>query len=249
MGISIITAVYNRVRTIGQAIDSVNYQTLPPMEHILIDAQSTDGTLDEIIRRSGPRMRIVCEPDQGIYDALNKGIKLARGDIIGIVHSDDYFAHNRVLELVCEAFSDPIVDVVYGDLDYISASDPECIVRRWRAGPFEPRLLKLGWMPPHPTLFVRRKVIENFGDYDTGYKIAADYDAILRWFGQGGVHAKYIPEVLVKMRTGGESNRNLGRIILKTLEDLDAIRNNSVGGIGTLALKNLGKIGQVFQRA
>jgi glycosyltransferase involved in cell wall biosynthesis len=243
MTISIITAVFNRVATIGNAMDSVKRQTLADVEHLIIDGQSTDGTLEEIERNRTAAATLISEPDEGIYDALNKGMRMARGDILGLVHSDDFLAHDRVLERIAEAFADPSIDAVYGDLDYVAADNPNRIIRRWRAGTFMPRKLRLGWMPPHPTLFIRRRVVEAFGAYDTQYRIAADYDAILRWFG-GGIRATYIPEVLVKMRMGGESNRSLERILLKSREDLAALRKNKIGGIGTLALKNISKVPQ-----
>jgi glycosyltransferase involved in cell wall biosynthesis len=243
MTISIITAVFNRADTIGRALASVQTQTFADTEHLIIDAQSTDGTLDTIRRQQTPAVRLISEPDGGIYDALNKGMRLARGEIIGLVHSDDFLAHARVLERVAQAFSDPSVDAVYGDLDYVAADNSERIIRHWRAGSFKPQKLRWGWMPPHPTLFVRRRVVETHGAYDTRYRIAADYDAILRWFG-GGIRSTYIPEVLVKMRVGGESNRSLERVLLKSKEDLAALRKNKIGGVGTLALKNLSKISQ-----
>jgi glycosyltransferase involved in cell wall biosynthesis len=248
MTISIITAVFNRAATIGQAIDTVQRQTNTDVEHLIIDAQSTDGTLAEVYRRKTPTVRIISEPDVGIYDALNKGMRMARGDILGVVHSDDFLAHDRVLELVAEAFADTAIDVVYGDLDYVAADNPDHIIRHWRAGVFAPEKLRRGWMPPHPALFIRRRVVETLGEYDTRYRIAADYDAILRWFGSG-IRSTYIPEVLVKMRVGGESNRSLERVLLKSREDLAALRRNKIGGLGTLALKNLSKVTQFLIRS
>ncbi len=244
MHITIITAVYNRVATIGDAIDSVRQQSYLGVEHLVIDALSTDGTLDEVRRRQTGAMRVISEPDGGIYDALNKGMRLARGDIIGLVHSDDFLAHRGVLERVASAFNEPRISAVYGDLEYVAADNPARVIRHWKAGPFGPDSLRLGWMPPHPSLFIRRAVFEQLGGYDTRYRIAADYEAILRWFGQGGILAAYIPEVLVRMRVGGESNGSLGRILRKSREDLHAIRSHGVGGLGTLALKNLTKARQ-----
>lgn len=248
MIISLITAVFNREKTIGQALDAVRSQTYADVEHLIIDAQSTDGTLGEIRRHRTPAVRLVSEPDKGIYDALNKGMRLARGEILGVVHSDDFLAHDRVLERVAEAFADPSVEAVYGDLDYVAAADPAKVVRHWRAGAFSPEKLRQGWMPPHPALFVRRSVVDAHGGYDIRYRIAADYDAILRWFGRGCVRSAYIPEVLVKMRMGGESNRSLERMLLKSREDLEVLRKNEIGGLGTLALKNLSKIQQFIIR-
>lgn len=241
--VSVVTAVWNREATIGDALDSVAAQTWQPLEHVVIDGASTDGTLAAIEARRTPGMTVVSEPDKGIYDALNKGLRASTGDVVGLLHSDDWFADERVIERVAAAFEDPAVDAVHGDLDYVSADDPAHVVRRWRGGPATPAKLRRGWMPAHPTLFVRRRVFETHGAYDTSYRIAADYDAVLRWFG-AGVTSAYIPEVLVKMRLGGASNGSLSRILRKSREDWRAIRTNRAGGLGTLALKNLSKLPQ-----
>lgn len=246
MKISIITAVLNREDTIGSALDSLQEQTHGDFEHLIQDGGSTDGTLDEVHRYADERSSIVSEPDSGIYDAINKGIARATGDVIGLLHSDDVFGSNEVLAKVCQALSDSSVQGVYGDLEYVSTSDLSRVIRHWRSEAYDRGKLSKGWMPPHPTLFLRREVFDRWGAYDTNYEIAADYDAILRWLGRGGVSLAYIPEVLVKMRVGGESNRSLSRILRKSREDYRALRSNNVGGLGTLALKNLSKIGQFF---
>ena len=246
MKISVVTAVWNRAATVGGAIDSVAAQTHPHVEHLVIDGGSTDGTLAEVEARRSPGMVVVSEPDRGIYDALNKGLAASTGDVVGLLHSDDFFADERVIERVAAAFADPAIDAVYGDLDYVSASDPTKVIRHWRAGPATPARLRRGWMPPHPTLFVRRHVFETHGAYDTRYRIAADYDAVLRWFGTAAITSAYIPEVLVKMRVGGESNASLAKILRKSREDYRALRANRVGGLGTLIAKNLSKLPQFF---
>ena len=246
MKISIITAVYNREKTVAQAIASVRGQTYADIEHLIIDGASKDGTLAAVEAARHDRMRLVSEPDGGIYDALNKGIRLATGDAIGLMHSDDFFAHDRVLGTIAEAFRDPTVDAVYGDLDYVSSSDPSRIVRHWRSGEFQPAKLKRGWMPPHPTLFLRRRVFETYGNYDTTYRISSDYDAILRYFGSGTLRPRYIPEVLVKMRTGGASGQSPIRFIQKNIESYNIIKRNKIGGLGVLFLKNFSKIWQFF---
>lgn len=247
MKISVLTVVFNRAVTIAGAIQSVASQIYPNVEHVVVDGASSDGTLSVISAYKNKAMLVVSEPDNGIYDALNKAIALSSGDIIGLMHSDDFFANDQVLTKIADGFADPSVDAVYGDLDYISASDSSNILRRWKAGSFAPSKLYRGWMPPHPTLFVRRRVLESFGGYDTSYRIAGDYDAILRWFSSPDFRAGYIPEVLVKMRIGGASNRSLGRIIQKSREDYRALRTNKIGGVGALAAKNLSKIIQFIQ--
>lgn len=244
MKISVVTAVFDRVGTIADAMKSVQSQSYSQVEHIVQDGGSVDGTLDEVARLATERTNLISERDFGIYDAINRGIARATGDAIGLMHSDDAFAHSQVLEKVATCFTDPNVDGVYGDLQYVAANDPKRVIRHWRSGQYEPALLKRGWMPPHPTLYLRREVFESYGAYDTSFGIAADYDAMLRYLVQGQITLAYIPEVLVKMRLGGESNRSLERILRKSREDLRAIRKNGVGGIGTLAAKNFRKLGQ-----
>ena len=243
MLLSIVTAVRNRAGTLGHALGSLAAQSHSGVEHVIQDGASTDGTLGVIARRA-PRARLESAPDGGIYEALNRGIARASGDVIGILHSDDALAHPGALSRVMvRLMADPSLDGVYGDLDYVSASGSGRVVRRWRAGAYRPGMLARGWMPPHPTLFVRREVIERHGAYDTSLRIAADYEAILRWLG-AGVRLGYVPDVLVRMRMGGESNRSLGRMLVKSREDLRAMRRHGVGGLGTLAMKNLSKVGQ-----
>ncbi|KUJ85161.1 glycosyltransferase [Ruegeria marisrubri] len=244
MKISVVTAVYNRAATIGEALASVQNQTYGDVEHVIQDGGSTDGTLDIIKHFATPSTCLVSERDNGLYDAINRGIIRATGDVIGLMHSDDYFAHSEVLDRITKAFEDPDVDGVYGDLDYVSASDTNRVIREWRSGSYHPDLLRRGWMPPHPTLYLRRHVFEEWGLYDPGFQIAADYDAMLRYLWRGKIRLAYVPEVLVKMRVGGESNRSLGRIIQKSREDYRALRRNGVGGVSTLLSKNTSKLKQ-----
>lgn len=249
MRLSVVTAVRNRAGTIGASVASTLGQTGVDLELVVQDGASTDGTLAEIARFDDPRIALVSERDGGIYDALNRGIARARGDVVGLMHSDDWFAAPDVLARVARVFADPAVDGVYGDLDYVAAADPARIVRRWRSGPYDPGRLRWGWMPPHPTLYLRRAVYDRWGTFDTGFRIAADYEAMLRFLVRGGIRLAYVPDVLVKMRLGGESNRSLERMVLKSREDLRAMRRHRVGGIGTLAAKNLRKIGQFLPAA
>lgn len=249
MKFSIITAVRNREATLGQALDSLEGQSLRNYEHIVQDGGSTDGTLALLEARPDPRRWLVSARDKGIYDALNKALTRATGDVIGLLHSDDFLAHPEVLARVAAQFKETGADAVYGDLDYVSASDPSRIIRHWKSGEYHPGKLKRGWMPPHPALFLRREVITKWGGYDTSYRIAADYDSVLRYFGKGNISAVWLPEVLVKMRVGGESNRSLEHIWRKSREDYRALRTNGVGGIGALAWKNFGKLGQFVVRS
>jgi glycosyltransferase involved in cell wall biosynthesis len=246
MKISIITAVYNRACFVADAVRSVQSQTWSDVEHIVIDGASTDNTLQVLHACLDKRAVLVSESDNGIYDALNKGLALATGEIVGFMHSDDFYADSNVLESVAEAFSAPLIDAVYGDLDYVLRADTSNIVRHWSSGEYSPAKLSYGWMPPHPALFLRRSVVERWGGFDTNFKISADYDAILRYFSQAKIQAFYIPRVLVKMRLGGVSNQSLLKVWLKTREDYKVLRRNGVGGVWALLNKNFRKISQFW---
>ena len=246
--VSIITAVFNSEATVGEAIGSVARQSHCEMEHLIIEGKSTDGSLAAIDGAAHNRMVLISEPDSGIYDALNKGIKKATGEVIGFVHSDDFLANNEVVERIVAEFADPTVEGVFGSLDYVAQNDTSRVIRHWAGSDFTPRKLRRGWMPAHPTLYVRRHVYERLGGFDTSFRIAADYDFILRFFSQTNARTVFIPEVLYKMRVGGISNRNLGKIMEKTGEDRRALRKNGIGGAGTIAWKNLSKISQFFPR-
>lgn len=248
MKVSVITAVYNNRDTIARALDSVLAQDHLDVESIVIDGGSTDGTLQILRSYSGQLDVLVSEPDCGIYDALNKGIRRVSGDVVGFLHSDDLFADAGVLSRIAAAFSEPAVEIVYGDLHYVRKDNPERVVRCWRGGHFAERRLGWGWMPPHPTLYVRRRVYDQIGLFDTSFRIAADYDFVLRLLGDTERGVRYIPEVLVKMRVGGASNRSLRNIVRKSGEDWRALRRNKVGGLGALVWKNLSKLPQFWGR-
>jgi glycosyltransferase len=241
--ISVITAVKNRASTLGACLRSVQSQTWDDVEHIVVDGGSTDGTLSLLAASRCHLAKLICEPDRGVYDALNKGIRAASGDVIGFMHADDEFASDRTIEHVARAFEDPAVEAVYGDLVYVRRDDPTRVVRYWRAGQYTRAQLANGWMPPHPTFYARREVYRRFGAFDIRYKIAADYDNMLRILWRGGVHAVYIPEVLVRMRTGGMSNQLLN-LFLKSREDYAALRENGIGALHALVLKNVTKLPQ-----
>lgn len=248
INISVVTAVYNSNRTIGQALDSVLSQSYPTVESLVIDGASTDGTLAVLESYRSRLGVLISERDQGIYDALNKGIKHASGDVVGFLHADDVFEDTEVLAKVASVFQDPTVDAVYGDLVYVRQDDISQVIRYWKSGLYDDAALSRGWMPPHPTFYVRRSVYERLGGFDTRYRIAADYDTVLRFLAVGKIRAAYIPEVLVRMRTGGVSNRSLKTIIRKSREDLDVLRRNGVGGVLTMLRKNLRKVSQFFRR-
>ncbi|MEW2919659.1 glycosyltransferase family 2 protein [Ruegeria sp. ANG10] len=246
MKFSILTAVWNRAATLPDALQSLDAQTYDNYEHVVQDGGSSDGTLELLNARDDLRTRLVSETDRGLYDALNRATDRATGDVVGLLHSDDFFAHAEVLTRVAQVFEETGADAVYGDLDYVSARDSSKVVRHWVSGPYSPDKLKRGWMPPHPSLFIKRDVITRWGGYDDSFRISADYDSILRYFGQGRISAAYLPEVLTKMRLGGASNGSVGRILRKSTEDYKAIRRNQVGGAPTLIMKNARKVPQLF---
>ncbi len=242
--VSVIMAVYNGQETIETALRSVLSQKDALIELVVIDGASKDGTLG-ILRRYADRISVLSsEPDQGIYDALNKGIRLCTGDVIGFLHADDVFADEHVIRDIAKVFASPEVDATYGDLQYVRKDDLTSVVRNWQSGEYSAGRLKRGWMPPHPTFYVRRAIYLKCGLFDTGYRIAADYDCILRIIGRHKVSMCYIPRVLIKMRVGGVSNRSIGNILLKSREDYRALRKNGIGGMRALIWKNLSKLPQ-----
>lgn len=245
--ISVITATWNCEKTINDCLQSVASQSWSHIEHVVIDGASRDGTVALLEQQRDQLAVFVSEPDRGIYDALNKGIARCNGDVVGFLHADDVYADEHVLSKIASAFSDPDVCAVYGDLQYVKQHDTAQVVRHWQSAAFTPSKLAWGWMPPHPTLYVRRDWYQKIGGFDTSYRIAADYFSILQLFSQPSFKAVHLPEVLIKMRVGGASNRSLRNILRKSQEDFDALRRarvGALGGIGALAWKNLSKIGQ-----
>lgn len=250
MKISVITATYNCESVIEDSLASLAGQVYENIEHVLIDGASTDATLEVLQKYRSEFTKIISEPDDGIYDALNKGIAHASGDVMGFLHSDDVFSSKDVLKNVVSIFeADDSVSAVYGDLVYVHRSMPKKVVRTWRSSSFSPNMLKQGWAPPHPTLYLRREWYERIGGFDTRYRIAADYFSILQLFSQPNFKAVYLPEVMIKMRLGGASNRSLGALLRKSIEDWDALRRSGFGTFGAsraLVLKNLSKVMQFF---
>jgi len=245
--ISIITATWNCAHTVLDCLASVAGQTWPHREHIVVDGASTDGTLDLLQAHRSQLATLKSEADRGIYDALNKGLALATGDVVGFLHADDLYAHPDVLAHVAAVFDDPAVCAAYGDLQYVRRDDTNRVVRHWQSGPATASGVSWGWMPPHPTLYVRREWYQRIGGFDTSYRIAADYLSILQLFSLPGFKAVYLPEVLVTMRLGGASNKSVKAIVRKTREDWRALRQTRVGalgGVGALVWKNLSKLRQ-----
>lgn len=248
MRISIITVVFNNCATIASALDSVLGQRYDDIELIVIDGASTDGTREVLARYESRIAVLVSERDAGMYDALNKGISLATGDVIGFLHADDLLADGDALARVAAAMADTSIDAVYGDLVYVRKDDPSHVLRTWNAGGFAPEKLNLGWMPPHPTFYARRSIYERLGNFDTTFRIAADYDCMLRFL-KAGIRVRYMPHLQVRMRVGGASNRSLANIVRKSREDFRALRKNEIGAVVALVCKNFRKLPQFFFRS
>jgi len=224
--ISLITVVYNAQNTIDRCINSVLRQKFNNVQYIVIDGGSTDDTCSIIDRYREKIDYYLSEPDNGVYDAMNKGIALATGDIIGMLNADDYFADDGVLPGVAAAFESPDIDILYGDLDYVDLSGR--VIRKWRSGNYSPAKFNWGWMPPHPTVYCRKALFEAYGTYRLDYGSAADYELMLRFMHKKNVKVFYLNKVMVKMITGGMSNRNLGNRGKAGRYDLKAMRVHGV---------------------
>jgi len=247
MKVSIITVVLNNRDYVGDCLRSVLVQDYRDIEHIIVDGGSTDGTIDVIRKFDGRISQFINEPDYGMYDALNKGIRLATGEVIGILHSDDFYEHPRVIEGVVNILEGEKLDSCYGDLLYVSKNDPEKVIRYWKSSPYKPGQFRSGWMPPHCTFFVKRAIYERHGLFRTDLKIAADYELMLRFLEKHKITTHHINGVLLRMRVGGMSNRSLGNIIKKSCEDYRAWRLNGLsGGFFSVLMKNITKLPQLM---
>ncbi|TKF88862.1 glycosyltransferase [Vibrio breoganii] len=248
MKVSIITATYNSAKTISDTLRSLEEQTYQDIEYIIIDGASNDNTLEVIQSQCSRVSTVISENDKGIYDALNKGIKAATGDVVGFLHSDDLFAYPEAVQDIVDTFLKNDSQAVYADLEYVSKDDTDKTVRLWTSGDYARNDLKKGWMPPHPTFYMKRELYEEFGLFDLSFKIAADYDSLLRYLWVNKVSMAYLPKVLIKMRVGGASNRSLSNIIQKTKEDIKALKNSSLSWPQAILIKNLSKIPQFIKR-
>jgi len=241
--ISIITVCYNAGATIERCIQSVVNQQYPNLEYIVIDGGSTDGTLSIISPSRGYITRLISEPDGGIYQAINKGIGLATGDVIGILNADDYFAADDILKQVSNAFVTQHCDVVYGDIDFVNANHH--ITRRWRSGRYHHGAFNWGWMPPHPSFYVLKKLYDNYGLYSGDYGTAADYELMLRFIHSHRPNVYYLPLVMVCMQTGGASNGNLKKRIAAWKNDYQAMKAHGIAWPAlVLIIKPLRKLKQ-----
>ncbi|MEB0323311.1 glycosyltransferase family 2 protein [Citrobacter portucalensis] len=248
MRISIITATYNSEKTLSDTLLSLENQTYTDIEFIIVDGNSKDNTVQLIKDNCTKVSKIICEADQGIYDALNKGINAATGDVIGFLHSDDLLAYNDALADIVNTFETAGCDAVYGDLEYVSQEDTGKRIRMWKSGPFSRTKMRLGWMPPHPSFYMKRSCYIEHGGFSLDYRISADYDSLLRYILKSGIAMAYLPKVLVKMRVGGISNRSLSSMVSKSMEDVRVMKKNGIIWPLALAYKNLSKIPQFIKK-
>ena len=251
MKISIITITYNSANTVEDTLRSVTDQDYNDLEYIIIDGKSKDNTLQLVEKYKHRISKVVSEKDKGLYDALNKGIKHATGDVIGMLHSDDLYAHKSVLKNVINKFTEnPETEAVYADLVFVNRNDINKPMRVWESGEYKEDSFLQGWMPPHPTFFVRKEVYEKFGGFNTGLKLSADYELMLRLIHKNKIRVAYLKETIVKMRMGGVSNVSFFVKLKANLEDKMAWRMNGLKPkVTTMLMKPLRKIGQYFKRA
>lgn len=236
---------YNSSSTICDTVQSVISQTYPNLEYIIVDGVSNDDTLSVLQRYADSNIKIVSEPDRGVYDAMNKGLTLAKGEIIGFLHADDIYAHSEIITKVAKVFESNVADSCYGDLVYVDREKPDKIIRYWEAGLYDVRRFYQGWMPPHPTFFVRRSIYEMFGAFSLDMGTAADYELMLRFLLKHKTRAAYIPEIMVRMRTGGMSNATIKNRILANRMDRLAWKVNGLKPFPwTLLMKPLSKLSQ-----
>lgn len=228
MKVSIITVCLNSEKTVEDTIQSVSQQTHQNVEHIVVDGDSMDGTLEILYRYHNQLSKLVSEPDSGIYDAMNKGLLLASGDIICFLNADDAYSHSGVLALIERTMKSENLDALYGDVAFFHTDHPHQVVRRYRSARFRPSRIAWGWMPAHPALFLHRRVFDRIGLFKTDYQIAGDFEFIARAFHSGALRYHYQPEVLVHMRTGGASTAGVRNTLLLNREVLRACRENGI---------------------
>ena len=228
MKISIITVVWNNKETIKDAIDSVLDQTYNDIEYIIVDGASSDGTVD-IIESYGDKIsKFISEPDKGLYDAMNKGIALATGDVVGILNSDDFYIDEFVIAKIVKEFEEKKVESVYADLVFVKPDDLEKTVRYYDSSYFSPQKFAYGWMPAHPTFFLKREIYEKYGIFKTDYKIAADYELLARFLEKNKISFSYINEAIVKMRIGGASTSGIKNTYILNKEIIRAWKENNI---------------------
>lgn len=226
--VSIVTGTYNSSKFIGDCVKSINYQTYKNIEHIIIDGDSNDNTVSIIEHMPNRVSKLISEKDDGIYDAMNKGLKLADGAILGILNSDDFYYSNEIIQSVVKAFEDPNIDCVYGDLVYVEQLNPDKIVRNWVTGPYKENAFTKGWHPAHPSFFVRNSVYKKYGYFNLKFELAADFEIMLRILEKNELKGKYLPIPMVRMRLGGASNKSLKNTLKGNKECIDAFKANDI---------------------
>ncbi|MCA0430589.1 MAG: glycosyltransferase [Bacteroidetes bacterium] len=245
--VSIITITFNAEKTIESTIKSVLSQNYKNIEYIIIDGKSTDNTLNIINNYANQISKIISEKDKGLYDAINKGIEVSTGDIIALIHADDFYINENIISNYIEKFNETNADAVYANLYYVSATDESKIIRKWQSGFYKPDLFKWGWMPPHPTVLIKKKCYKQFGNYKLNYKTAADYECMLRLIHVNKIKLAYLNQFVIKMRVGGKSNQSIKNRLNANNEDKKAwLENNVKPYFFTLILKPLRKITQFF---
>ncbi|HFP4325081.1 TPA: glycosyltransferase family 2 protein [Escherichia coli] len=248
MRISIITATYNSEKTLLDTLLSLEKQTYPDIEYIVVDGASNDNTIKLIKSNCTKVSKIICEPDKGIYDALNKGIQAASGDVIGFLHSDDLLAYDDAIADIAKTFEITGCDAIYGDLEYVAQNDTTKRIRLWKSGSFSRFKMKVGWMPPHPSFYMKRKCYRQFGCFSLDYRISADYDSLLRYILKQRISTEYLPKVLVKMRVGGISNRSVSSMVKKSMEDIRVMNQNGIIWPIALVYENISKLPQFIKK-
>lgn len=247
MKVSIITVSYNSEAFLEQTIRSVTEQTYPNIEYIIIDGASSDNTLSIIAKYKNKIQHLLSEKDNGIYDALNKGIAMATGDIIGILHSDDFFTSNTVIEKVVAKITNEKSDALYADLFYVDKNNTDKITRKWHSGLYSQGAFVNGWMPPHPTFFVKKELYQKLGAFNLSFNTSADYELMLRFIHKHQIKLAYLNEFIIKMRVGGQSNVSVNNRVTANIEDRKAWEVNGLKPrFYTLWLKPLRKIKQFF---
>ena len=243
MKVSIITACYNREKTIAQAIESVLGQDYPDIEYIIVDGASKDNSLTVINSYGKSIHKVISERDSGMYAAINKGIKAATGDIVGLLHSDDFLINNHIVSDIVERFTQTSADMVFGDGLFVDAQQTDKVVRDCRSGNYRPWKVRLGWLPLHPTVYLKRSVIEKHGLYNENYRIASDSDFLLRYLWKKNLRVEYLNKYVVKMRMGGLStNANLRKLVWE--EDVRMFRENGFFGVPEKLMKMCWKVPQ-----
>jgi glycosyltransferase involved in cell wall biosynthesis len=249
MKVTLITATYNSARHLEDCILSVIRQNYPQIEHIIVDGGSTDGTIDIIKKYENRIAAWISEKDRGMYDAINKGMKMATGDVIGILNSDDMLDAEDVISAIVGAFREKQVDSLYGDLEYVDPVDTNKIYRIWKGKPYDRKLFHYGWMPAHPTFYFKRSLLEKYGGYENHYFTAADYEFMARYLYKYRISSYYLPKLLVKMRRGGQSNSSIYKRLRANRRDYLAMKKSGIPfAFFVSILKPLSKIHQYYKK-